>query len=696
LEWQLAFAGLRNGALEGRFKLLIPIRLIRLIYVMPSSPIALPAPRLAAGNGVLAARANPDGGALSSNKILISLLLLIAFLCYGNILVNGFVYDDDQQILQNPYVKSWHYLPQIFGTTVWSFVGQAGATNYYRPLMTLSFLVLWQVFGPLPFGFHLFSILVNTLVVFLVFDVGCRLFNDRRIAWIGALLFAVHPIHTEAVDWIAALPDLEAAVFLLLAIWLFAKPGPMEWKRQFGVLAAFSLALLAKEPSLMLVPLAIMFEHGVSGDRQTTTLTEKISRYAPLCVLGVAYLVLRILLFGKVAPVLQHPQITWPQAIYSGFALILNYTKLLVWPNRLSAFHVFHASISLFDPRVLSGLGVVLLCILGIFALRKTPAAAFALLWIGVTLAPVLNARWMAANVLTERYLYLPSVGFCWLLAWCAVRLWESKLSAALSSSARHITLGLLLGATIVVAAVRIITRNRDWQNDLTLYTCTLQTDPDAHVIRSNLAGVYFDFHDYARAGREWEAALAGKPDNVVTMNALGILYTQEGRYAEAAAMFQRAFAARPLWGSPHYNYALLLQKTGDHSQALAEFHKSIELAPLNSQARRYYAEELASLGQYPEAELQFRKSVDLEPSYSALRGLAALYLKTNQTRLAETTLRRVLAESPYDSDSHLQLGQLLEEGGRREEARKEYQAVFLTDPANSQARAALKRLQSE
>src|ERR1700730_4816668 len=96
-----------------------------------------------------------------SDATLVALLLLVTLVCYANILANSFVYDDSQQILQNPYVKSWHFIPQIFGTTVWSFVGQAGTTNYYRPLMTFTFLVLWKIFGPIPFGFHLFSLLMQ-------------------------------------------------------------------------------------------------------------------------------------------------------------------------------------------------------------------------------------------------------------------------------------------------------------------------------------------------------------------------------------------------------------------------------------------------------------------------------------------------------------------------------------------------------
>src|ERR1700680_2138944 len=83
--------------------------------------------------------AQKRGAIVWTNQLLATLLLVLAIACYANSLTNGFVYDDEQQILQNPYIKSWHFLPQIFGTTVWSFVGAAGTTNFYRPLITFTF-----------------------------------------------------------------------------------------------------------------------------------------------------------------------------------------------------------------------------------------------------------------------------------------------------------------------------------------------------------------------------------------------------------------------------------------------------------------------------------------------------------------------------------------------------------------------------
>jgi tetratricopeptide (TPR) repeat protein len=627
-----------------------------------------------------------------SDQVLIGLLILLALVCYGNTLFNGFVYDDEQQILQNPYVKSWHYLPQIFGTTVWSFVGAAGTTNYYRPLMTFTFLALWQIFRDLPFGFHLFNVTLNAAVVVLVFVAGRQLFRDRRVAWLAAALFAIHPVHTEVVDWIAAVPELEVTLFVLLTFWLFTQLERGSWKFHLATVMSFALAVLCKEPALMFAPLAIAFEHFVRPDNRNTSLVAKITRYAPLCLVAAAYLLLRVALFGKLAPVLQHPKVTWPEAIYSGSALVAGYTKYLFWPAPLSAFHVFHPSASPWQLPVVLGIFVVLsVSMLILYLSKRAPEAAFCIFWMAITIAPVLNARWMATNVFAERYLYLPSVGFCWLVAWCAVRLWDHS-NPSYAAWPRK----LLVAAAVVIAlpsVSSVIRRNRIWRDDMSLYSRTLQTNPDAAIIRSNLAGIYFANGDLTRADQEWSAALAGKPDNVVTMNSLGVLYTQQGRYSEAENILKRAINDKPLWGTPHYSYGIVLQKTGRMPEALKEFDRAVNLSPLNGAARRCYGEALEQNGQLDLAESQLQQSLQLEDSLRTLQDLAGLYLRMGRSTDAELILRRLVSEHPYDSQSHFQLAKILEDAGKREEARREYQAGLTTDPENAEARQALQRL---
>ncbi len=116
------------------------------------------------------------------------------------------------------------------------------ATNYYRPLMSLEYFGLYQAYGPLPYIYHLANVVLNAAVVVLLFAVTRRLFQSSRIALVTAILFALHPIHTESVSWIADVPDLQLAAFLLLAFWFYLDLGEEprhEWRSIVAMSAFF-------------------------------------------------------------------------------------------------------------------------------------------------------------------------------------------------------------------------------------------------------------------------------------------------------------------------------------------------------------------------------------------------------------------------------------------------------------------------
>ena len=127
-----------------------------------------------------------------SDGAVVFVLLLVAFLPYANTLTAGFVYDDYPQLVDNPYVHNFRHLREVFATNVWSFQGAQGTTNYYRPLMTLGFLICYTAFGPLPFGFHLFNVALHAAVVCVLFFLTKRLFGSARLAFLAAALFALH------------------------------------------------------------------------------------------------------------------------------------------------------------------------------------------------------------------------------------------------------------------------------------------------------------------------------------------------------------------------------------------------------------------------------------------------------------------------------------------------------------------------
>src|SRR5216684_2207388 len=443
------------------------------------------------------------------------MLSVLAFLPYANTLLNSFVYDDYFQVVENPYVHSFRYLGKIFGTTVWSFQGAQGVTNYYRPLMSFGYLLFYQIAGAVPFSFPLANIALNVVVVLLVFSLLRRL-SGERVGLIAAGLFALHPLHTESVAWVAGVTDLELAVFYLLTFLLYLRLSEPE--RGYGWRAAmcgsFVFALLSKEQAMTLPVLVTLFEHFYRDDRATTSIRQKMSRYGPLWAVAGLYLVVRGILLGGVASIVSRPGLSWYEVGLSAISLLGGYLWKLVWRAHL---------------------------------------LSFALILIFLPLGPTLNPKWMPASVFAERYLYLPSIGFCWLFAWAVVKLWSADAPGFVRPLSRAVP--LLLIAVAYPYAAKTVSRNRDWRTGEALFLRTLEQG-DASLIRTNLGAIYFNNGDLAGAEHEWLESLAAGPTNAFALDNLALLRQRQQRYAESLDYSRRALRARPNYMMGHLNLA--------------------------------------------------------------------------------------------------------------------------------------------
>ena len=257
---------------------------------------------------------------------------------------------------------------------------------------------------------------------------------------------------------------------------------------------------------MTLPALATVYEHFYREDRSETSTSQKLARYGLLWLVGVAYVLFRIHFLGALAPEEKFAQLTPQQIVLSAIALVGQYVWKLLWPVRLCAFYVFHPSTSLFDLRVLAGLAV-LLALAALFLVcwrsreRNVRFASFGIVWFFATLAPVLNAHWVGVNVFTERYLYLPSVGVAWLVGLGASKLW-SRAAPRPAQRRALVLAGLAVGGLF---AARIVIRNRDWNNDIVLYTRTLELSPDADIILNDLGVAYWHAGALDKAESMWQ-----------------------------------------------------------------------------------------------------------------------------------------------------------------------------------------------
>ena len=179
-------------------------------------------------------------GIIASRRASTSLLFVLAALVYAGTLLNGFVYDDLFQVVDNRWIRDPGSLGEIFTSPAWGFK-QDSATNYYRPMMHVIFMAEYFIFGLNAWGYHLTNALlhaVNTVFVLLIalkllsaprstseesFEISTDDGNVRKknIAFISAVIFAVHPVHTEAVAWVSSLPELSFSLFFLISLYTF-------------------------------------------------------------------------------------------------------------------------------------------------------------------------------------------------------------------------------------------------------------------------------------------------------------------------------------------------------------------------------------------------------------------------------------------------------------------------------------------
>jgi protein O-mannosyl-transferase len=634
-------------------------------------------------------------GFLRRDGALMGLLFLLAVLPYLNTLRNGFVYDDDAQVLHNPYIRDFSHLREIFTTEVLSYQGIGTAANYYRPLMNFGYLLCFRLFGPRAYAFHLANMLLNGLVVVLLFAVTKRMFKNSTLAFVAAGLFALHPIHTESVDWIAAVTDLELTFFYLLTFRLYLSLSRAEPARyaltQLGMAVSFALTAISKEQALTLPMLATLYEHAYRGDRDETTRAQKFARYGALWFLTVVYLVLRARFLGTLAH--DRLRLGGDEVLFSAITLFGQYMWKLLWPVRLCAYYVFEVTDDPLDPRILAGLVALALVTLVFVALWKFDrTASFGVVWLVMTLVPVLNPNWLGSNVFTERYLYLPSIGFCWLLAWGWTRLFAGSARYRHSWLWRCL-LAATLGVTAIACVVRIATRNPVWRDDMTLYTRTLAASPNAYYMHNNLGVVYWGQGDVKSAEREWTEALRLAPTATIVMDNLATLTIAFRRYEEAVGYSLRSLAVDPNDAEAHLNLGTAYLETENVQQAELELRAAVTLAPLEAKTRAGLGELYLKQLRLPEAEEQFRRSLEAQPSLRGYVDFGVVRWRRGDRKEAERSFKKAESLAPSDARPHLMLGLLYLDLGHNAEGEKQLRKSLETDPSNEGATAALKRL---
>jgi tetratricopeptide (TPR) repeat protein len=508
------------------------------------------------------------------------IILLVSFAVYFNALFNEFVYDDLLNVVQNPWIKDLKNIPQIF-TTYFSAFDPNTAASYYRPLIHIIDMFTYAVFGLNPLGFHLVNIIFHAFTSILVFSIAKKMLSKSQPsiytqvfspAFFIALLFSVHPIHTEAVTWISGITDLSYTFFLLLSLYLYMRSETGGRVNYYLSLMSFFLSTLCKEPALTLPFILIVYDY--SFNKMDFRQTRRIVRYFPYIVVMAIYFVLRLNALGRFAQGYSSIDLNTYQYIINLIVLFSQYIQKLILPFNLSAIYSLHPLTSILQPKSMLSLVFSLGILVFAYRIRRDKILFFSLCLVVIPLLPTFFLAQIAGkSVFAERYLYLPSSGFVILLVLLLARI-------RVPVHFQHTILaGVLLILTLSYATGTVI-RNMVWKNNYTLWSDAVKKDPDSAIAHSYLGRTLYADGKIKEAIDQYQQALNLNPkDEDIYVN-LGAAYLLDGRIKEAFMQFQAVLRINPTIPEAHINLANIYINDGLIDEAIVHYQIALKLNP--------------------------------------------------------------------------------------------------------------------
>lgn len=538
-----------------------------------------------------------------SRHVAMIVVILAAVVSSAAGLDNGFAYDDLVVIADNARVHDLRWPWEYFGESYW---GPARGDDLYRPLAILGFSLQWALRDGSPLPFH-----VMNVVLYAACSVGvlwlARLVMPAAAALLAALVFAVHPVHVEAVGNVVGQAELIVAIAMIAAMGLYIRDrrsGPLRGWTTIWIALLYLGGLLVKEHAVVLPLLLLTAELTIVRRPRTRDDMAAIRLLLLLMTLMlVAYLTLRLSIIGGLTGDVPHPGIAdlgvWSRA-WVMLGLVPDLVRVLLWPARLSADYSPQLVAVLPTPALAHVPAALILLTLGallVVSARRSHAAAFGALWLAVGLLLPSNLPVPTGVLMAERTLFLPSVGLALLLGLAFAALWRSH--RAWAPAAR---VGIC--AVLAMGAMRSSARQGAWQDN-------------AAVISTMLAKAPTLYRGHQMLGQT-------------------IAVRDEFQLAEPA--LRRAMELYPGSSVAQLDYARVLQLLGQCEMALPHFDAALRLDPASQIGQVNRAICLLQIGRLHEARLR------------ALQGLASGESPTAYQAIRWTADSMLLAADSADS----------------------------------------------
>ena len=630
-----------------------------------------------------------------------ALLVLMTVALYWRAMRCDFInYDDPAFVTANPHIQSG----LSWDGSKWAFRNTEQAA-YWAPLLWLSHMAAWQLFGSNAWGHHLINVLLhatNTGMVFLVFR---QMTGATWRSLMVAALFGWHPLRVESVVWVTERKDVLSALFWMLTLWMYVKYVEAVNVRRskanlwYGAaLAMFVLGLMSK-PMLVTVPCVLLLldywplcrispshpiSHPSSSQTSTTkqrsTLWQLAIEKLPFLAFSAAASFITLIAQQRGGSVVAGENL--PLGTRTGNALIsyCRYLGKVFWPQDLA---VFYPHPGHWPMAKLLLAGVVLLCISALFIVksRRYPFLLMGWLWYCGTLVPAIGLVQSGAQAMADRFTYAPSLGVLVFAVWGA---------SELAGRGRYHLLALSAAGTAAIVLCIALTRQQIgyWKDSETLFRHALQVTENNYLAHDNLGVAVGMKGQIDEALRQLHEAIRLKPDDAWAHNNLGNALGSKGQMDAALSEYEEAIRLQPDIAEAHNNFGNALNSKGQTDEAIRQFREAIRLKPDYSDAHYNLGIALARKNQIDEAIRQFQEVICLKPGFAeAHNNLGSMLGMKGQTDEAIRHFQEAIRLKPDYPNAHCNLGITLANEGQLDEAIRHLREAIRLKPDYAEAR---------
>jgi tetratricopeptide (TPR) repeat protein len=565
-------------------------------------------------------------------KLDIIIIIVLVSVAFAGALDNDFVWDDHAVTMREEFqfVSTLPRMLVIADTT-----NDEGNSSYYRPITYLNFFIDNQLFGRNPGPYHLEQLLWHILAAMLLYLLVQAFFQQRLLSLVTALLFSVHPVTAEPVNFIAARNNILCLVFMLFSLYSLVRAARQtDVFRRSGwyslSLLVYFLSMLSKEPGVSLV----LFVGGVLFSGLSIGKKERIQVFSGFVAVTVLYFALRVWVLGtttRASHLAPDINLTLMSMFY--------YFRLVLWPLGLHPEYRPSAEALGGLQMIIAFAGLAALVALAIKR-QKRPEGIGAL-WLIVCFLPISNLIPIPSSAVADRYMYVPLPGFALIAG--AVFQW---LLLSYKKSAIAILVAILAMLTFLSSA-----RTNVWKDDVSLWRDVVIKAPDNYKANYNLGKALMDRGDIEEAFQAFQVSAAKYPSNVETHIALGILYRQTGQIQLAVKSYKKAISINPNNPTAHYNLGNTYAKVKQNNLAIESYRRAIAIDSENSDYHYNLAYLLLVQGQLDSVMEHAMQALKLNPDLARIHFLiGVLYMEREQYVYATKYLEQTIALDPTHS----------------------------------------------